>query len=94
LQWATEPVNGPTGNGIELDRSVQIVRQSESADLAAFFGQRVGISAEWRSSLGRHQNAKYWKPGSLYYGKTKRGEYISEKDAVQKGYPPANGTGE
>jgi endonuclease YncB( thermonuclease family) len=40
------------------------------------------------------KSAKYWKPGSLYYGKTKRGEYMSEKEAVQNGYPPARGTGE
>jgi hypothetical protein len=40
------------------------------------------------------KSGKYWKPGSLYYGKTKRGEYMSDKDAVQKGYLPANGTGE
>jgi hypothetical protein len=40
------------------------------------------------------RSGKYWKPGSLYYGKTKRGEYISEKEAVQKGYRPANGNGE
>ena len=40
------------------------------------------------------KSGKYWKPGSAYYGKTKRGEFMSEKDAVQKGYLPANGTGE
>src|SRR3984893_14815303 len=40
------------------------------------------------------RSGKYWKPGSRYYGKTKRGEYMSEKEAVQKGYLPANGIGE
>jgi hypothetical protein len=40
------------------------------------------------------RSGKYWKPGSLYDGKTKRGEYMSEEEAVQKGYLPANGTGE
>jgi|SRR5580693_2310897 hypothetical protein len=40
------------------------------------------------------KSGKYWKPGSRYYGKTKRGEYMAEKEAAQKGYRPANGTGE
>ena len=40
------------------------------------------------------KSGKYWKPGSHYFGKTKQGEYMSEKEAVQKGYRPANGTGE
>src|ERR1700732_5120951 len=31
------------------------------------------------------------KSGSRYYGKTNRGEYVSEKESVQKGYRPANG---
>jgi hypothetical protein len=39
------------------------------------------------------KSGKYWKPGSAYYAKTKRGEYMPEKEAVQKGYLPANGTG-
>lgn len=33
------------------------------------------------------------KPGSRrFYGKTKRGKYMSEKAAIQKGYRPANVT--
>ena len=40
------------------------------------------------------KSGKYWKPGSRYYGKTKQGEYLSEQEAVQKGYRPANGTRE
>jgi hypothetical protein len=40
------------------------------------------------------KSGKYWKPGSRYYGKTKQGEYMSVEDAIQKGYRPANGTGE
>ena len=40
------------------------------------------------------RSGKYWKPGSRYYGKTKQGQYMSEEEAIQKGYRPANGTGE
>jgi hypothetical protein len=34
------------------------------------------------------KSGKYWKPGSRYYGKTKQGEYMAGKEAVQKGYRP------
>jgi hypothetical protein len=40
------------------------------------------------------RSKKYWKPGSRFYGKTKQGEYMSEPEAIQNGYQPANGTGE
>jgi len=40
------------------------------------------------------RSGKYWRPGSRYYGATKQGEFMTEKEAVQKGYRPANGTGE
>jgi hypothetical protein len=40
------------------------------------------------------RSGKYWKPGSRYYGATKQGEFMTEKEAIQKGYRPANGTGE
>jgi hypothetical protein len=40
------------------------------------------------------KSGKYWKPGSRYYGKTKKGEYMPEQEAIQKGYQAANGTGE
>jgi hypothetical protein len=30
------------------------------------------------------KSGKYWKPGSAYYAKTKRGEYMTEKEAVQE----------
>ena len=39
------------------------------------------------------KSGKYWKPDSRYYGKTKQGEYLSEKEAVQKWYLAANGKG-
>jgi hypothetical protein len=40
------------------------------------------------------KSGKYWKPGSVYYAKTKKGKYMGEKEAVQSGYLPANGTRE
>jgi endonuclease YncB( thermonuclease family) len=40
------------------------------------------------------KSGKYWKPGSAYYAKTKRGEYMTEKKAVNEGYQAANGSGE
>jgi len=40
------------------------------------------------------RSGKYWKPGSRYCGKTKEGEFMSELDALDRGYSPAGGTGQ
>ena len=40
------------------------------------------------------RSGKYWKPGSRFYGKTKQGEFMSELDALDRGYSPAAGTGQ
>ena len=40
------------------------------------------------------RSGKYWRPGSRFYGKTSRGEYMTEIDALDRGYLPAGGTGE
>ncbi len=38
------------------------------------------------------RSGKYFKPGSRYYGKTKRGKFMTELDALDSGYLPAGGT--
>jgi len=40
------------------------------------------------------RSGKYWKPGSRFYGKTKQGEFMSELDALDRGYSAAGGTGQ
>jgi hypothetical protein len=40
------------------------------------------------------RSGKYWKPGSRFYGKTKQGEFMSEPEALDRGYSPAGGTGQ
>jgi hypothetical protein len=40
------------------------------------------------------RSGKYWKPGSRFYGKTKQGEFMSEMEALDRGYSPADGTGQ
>ena len=40
------------------------------------------------------RSGKYWRPGSRCYGKTSRGEFMTEIDALDRGYSPAGGTGQ
>jgi hypothetical protein len=40
------------------------------------------------------RSGKYWKAGSRFYGKTKQGEFMSESEALDRGYSPAGGTGQ
>jgi hypothetical protein len=40
------------------------------------------------------RSGKYWRPGSRFYGKTKQGEFMSELEALDRGYSPAGGTGQ
>ena len=37
------------------------------------------------------RSGKYWKPGSRFYGKTKEGEFMSELEALDRGYSPSGG---
>jgi hypothetical protein len=39
------------------------------------------------------RSGKYWKPGSHFYGKTKQAEFMTESDAIKRGYQPVRGTG-
>jgi hypothetical protein len=36
-------------------------------------------------------SGKYFRPGQQWYGKTKRGEYMTEAEAIRKGYRAAKG---
>ena len=40
------------------------------------------------------RSGEYWKSGSRFYGRTKEGEFMSELDALDRGYSPAGGTGQ
>ena len=35
------------------------------------------------------RSGKYWKPGSRFYGKTEEGDFMSELEALDRGYSPA-----
>lgn len=45
-------------------------------------GQQVTVWVNTNSGI-------YWCPGSRWYGKTKKGKYMAECDAIKAGYRPA-----
>jgi hypothetical protein len=62
---------------------IQIVRETNTA--TATTANEVWVTT---------RSGKYWKPGSRFYGKTKQGEFMSELEALDRGYSPAGGTGQ
>jgi len=38
-------------------------------------------------------SGKFWRHGSRYFGNTKHGEFMTEAEAVHRGYKPAGGAG-
>jgi hypothetical protein len=38
-------------------------------------------------------SGRFWRHGAQYFGKTKHGEFMTEAEAVHRGYKPAGGTG-
>ena len=64
--------------------SAPIVRETKPTSATS------AVSQVWVNT----RSGKYWKPGSRYYGKTKEGEFMSELDALDRGYSPAGGTGQ
>src|SRR5262249_40294394 len=40
------------------------------------------------------RSGKYWKPGSRFYGKTMQNEFMSELEALDRGYSPTGETGQ
>ena len=97
INWfagATRPQDSSTSDRFKLDRSVQNLRRPGSPTSRLPSPTALEPPLNFDQIWVNTRSGKYWKPNSRYYGKTKQGEYMPEKDAVQKGYRPANGTGE
>lgn len=69
-----------------------------SAHSSPRFGSGADLRSRLWGGLRQVRNAKVWvntrsgkyfPPGSRYYGKTKQGQYMREKDAIQQGYQAA-----
>jgi len=67
-----------------------------TVSIATFLGVasvRAGATAARKQREGRFwvntESRVYHKPGSRYYGKTKKGKYMTEADARKAGYRPA-----
>jgi hypothetical protein len=64
--------------------------EDERAEAARVPPAAVGQGQVWVNT----RSGKYWRPGSPYYGRTKRGKFMTEEEAQKRGFQPAHGTGE
>lgn len=81
---------------------LKTAQEEIAADWTEAYRRHVGapLVAEHRAHpTGEHEvwvntgSGKFWRHGSRYFGKTKRGEFMTEAEAVHRGYKPAGGTG-
>jgi hypothetical protein len=76
--------NASTGNGSKHTKSPTIrIHPACSLHHLVPLASPVNADDVWVNK----KSGRYWKPGSPYYRKTKQGEYMSEKEAVQKRVP-------
>jgi hypothetical protein len=61
--------------------------QAQNVSIPA--GARVSQSSESRQVWVNTATGVYHYPGTRWYGNTKQGKFMSEKDALAQGYRPA-----
>jgi len=76
LQISAEASTQQNANAASTNTSASASAPATSADSSAMVWVNIGSGA-------------YYKPGSRYYGKTKRGKYMLEADAIRAGYHAA-----
>lgn len=76
---------GATGGGNAVSSSGPRMRTTALTTPAA--GASGGAGQVWVNL----NSGKYFGPGSSHYGRTKRGQYMSEADAVRQGFVAAKG---
>lgn len=68
--------------GAPLDASAPLPLQPPPQQAPSAGDAWVWVNTNWRSGL-------YFFPGDRWYGNTRQGEYMSERDALSRGYTPA-----
>ena len=77
---------GPSPN------SGQHLRYARAADVNGSAPESRGEAAATEAKVWVNTSSgKYFRPGQQWYGKTKRGEYMTEAEAIRKGYRAAKG---
>ena len=78
-------------------------REEIAADWTKAYRRHVGAPPDakhrFHRTPGEHDvwvntnSGKFWRHGSRYFGNTKHGEFMTEAEAIHRGYKPAGGTG-
>ena len=75
--------NTPLAKGAKSTRGVKGAKGGSKTDTAAAGKGKVWVNLN---------SGVYWRPGTQYYGKTKKGKYMSEAAALKAGYHAARGS--
>jgi len=90
--------SGAAPNGIELHPVLhvevidagQVITNLHRSQADAAEASRPRVSANGQVWVNLSSGV-YWRPGTRYYGKTKRGAYMREDEAIKSGYHTAGG---